>query len=101
VGIGDAGAPVAATEAKSVALELAYFYGLGALMVFVGAAAVGRISVRSVRDVEYLDTPAAAAVPPQPAFSDTDEVTEIQPAGTDTGRHRGWREALGRRTATH
>jgi hypothetical protein len=97
--IGDAGAPVAATETKSVALELAYFYGLGALIVFVGAAAVGRISVRSVRDVEYVDTPAAADVQPQPAYSDTDEVTEIQPTGTDTGRHRSWRDTFGKRTA--
>jgi hypothetical protein len=96
--IGDVGAPVATTEAKSVALELAYFDGLGALIVFLGAAAVGRISVRSVRDVEYVDRPVAADVQPQPAFSDTDEVTEIQPTGTDTGRHRGWRGAFGRRT---
>lgn len=101
LGIGDAGAPVAATESKSVALELAYFYGLGALIVFVAAAAVGRISVRSVRDVEYVDRPVADVVQPQPAFSDTDAVTEIQPTGTDTGRHRNWRGAFGRRTAAH
>ena len=102
VGIGDAGAPVATTEAKSVALELAYFYGLGALVVFVAAAAVGRISVRSVRDVEYVDSPVAdPVVQPQPTFSNTDEVTEIQPTGTDTGRHRGWRNAFGRRTPAH
>lgn len=99
LGIGDTGAPVATTEAKSVALELAYFYGLGALIVFVGAAAVGRISVRSVRDVEYVDTPAAAPV--QPQFSNTDDVTEIQPAGTDTEGHRGWRNAFRRRTPAH
>jgi hypothetical protein len=101
LGIGDAGAPVAATESKSVALELAYFYGLGVLIVFVAAAAVGRISVRSVRDVEYVDSRAADVVPPQPAFSDTDEVTEIQPTGTDTGRHRSWRGAFGRHTPVH
>lgn len=104
LGIGDAGAPVAVTETKSVALELSYFYGLGALMVFVAAAAVGRISVRSVRDVEYVDTPVAPIaepVQPQPAFSNTDEVTEIQPTGTDTGRHRGWKSTFGRRTPVH
>lgn len=60
LGIGDAGVPVAATEAKRVALELTYFYGLGALIVFLGAAALGRISVRSVRDVEWADRPVAA-----------------------------------------
>jgi hypothetical protein len=100
LGIGDVGAPVAATEAKSVALELAYFYGLGALIVFLGAAAVGRISVRSVRDVEHVERPIATA-DPQPAFSNTDDVTEIQPTGTDTGRHRSWRNTFGRRTAVH
>jgi hypothetical protein len=98
LGIGDAGAPVAVTESKALALELTYFYGLGALIVFLGAAALGRISVRSVRDVEYVDSPVAADVAQQPAFSDTDEVTEIQPTSSDTGRHRGWRDAFGRRT---
>jgi hypothetical protein len=79
---------------------LAYFYGLGALIVFLGAAAVGRISVRSVRDVEYVDSPVVAAQP-QPAFSDNEEVTEIQPTGTPTGRHRSWRDTFGKRTAAH
>ncbi|WP_240630981.1 hypothetical protein [Mycolicibacterium sp. GF69] len=68
LGMGDAGVPVAATEAKRVALELAFFYGLGALIVFLGAAALGRISVRSVRDVEWADRPVAAeAVDERPA----------------------------------
>lgn len=58
--LGDAGSPVAATEAKRIALELMFFYGLGALIVFLGAAALGRISVRSVRDVEWADRPVTA-----------------------------------------
>ena len=92
-GIGDVGAPVAATEAKSVVIELAYFYGLGALIIFLGATALGRISVRSVRDVEIVDRPMATAVAPQePAPSD--EVTEIQPTPT-TERRRGWRGMFG------
>lgn len=99
LGIGEVGAPVAVTESKALALELAYFHGLGALIVFLGAAALGRLSVRSVRDVEHVDRPIAA--PAQPAFSDTDEVTEIQPTSTDTGGHRGWRGAFGKRTAAH
>ncbi|MGU3502176.1 hypothetical protein [Mycobacterium sp. C31M] len=51
LGLGTPGSPVAVTQAKSVLLELAYFSGLGALIVFLGAAAIGRLSVRSVRDV--------------------------------------------------
>ena len=78
LGIGDAGSPVAVTETKSVVLELAYFYGLGALIVFLGAIALGRISVRSVRDVEFVDRPMATAVAAAGAGA-SDEVTEIQP----------------------
>ena len=88
LGIGDAGSPVAVTETKSVVLELAYFYGLGALIVFLGAIALGRISVRSVRDVEFVDRPMATAVAPQePAPSD--EVTEIQPTPRRVSRLTG------------
>ena len=35
---------VAVTDAKRAALELAYFSGLGALIVFLGAIALGRLS---------------------------------------------------------
>jgi hypothetical protein len=33
-------------------LEISYFYGLGALIVFLGATALDRLSVRTVRDIE-------------------------------------------------
>jgi hypothetical protein len=117
LGIGDVGAPVASDAAKSAALELAYFYGLGALIVFLGAAALGRVSVRSVRDVEFVDAgvgstaapvattaPAAEGYAPQPAFSE--QPTKARPVGApvrDTERHhRGLRDMFGRRrTAVH
>jgi hypothetical protein len=91
LGLGEAGTPVAATENKRVVLELAYFYGLGALIVFLGAVAVGRLSVRSARDIAYTQRPAVAAAQPQPAPSE--EVTEIQPTAEE--RHRGWRGRFG------
>jgi hypothetical protein len=53
--IGQIGAPVAPTDAKAAWLELSYFYGLGALIVFFGATALGRVSVRSVRDVAAVE----------------------------------------------
>lgn len=87
LGIGNPGAPVATTETMRVWLELTYFYGLGALIVFLGAVALGRLSVRSVRDIEWAQRPVAAAAQPQPAPSE--EVTEIQP--TAEPRHRSWR----------
>ncbi|MGE2689947.1 hypothetical protein [Mycolicibacterium pulveris] len=81
--IGDAGVPVAATEAKRVALELTYFYGLGALIVFLGAAALGRISVRSVRDVEWADRSTAAAAAAAPAPAAAESVDQPAPAMAD------------------
>ncbi|WP_193043124.1 hypothetical protein [Mycolicibacterium baixiangningiae] len=57
LGLGNPGTPVAGTDTKRVWLELTYFYGLGALIVFLGALALGRLSVRSVRDVEYAQRP--------------------------------------------
>jgi len=87
--IGDAGSPVAVTDTKSVVLELAYFYGLGALVVFLGAVALGRISVRSVRDVEFVDSPMAASARPQPEPAPSDEVTEIQPTSSPRSRLTG------------
>ncbi|MFB1297260.1 hypothetical protein ACAG24_017250 [Mycobacterium sp. pW049] len=53
LGLGDAGQPVAADEAQRVWLELTYFSGLGALIVFLGALAAGRLSVRTARDIAY------------------------------------------------
>lgn len=87
LGLGDAGVPLAATEAKHVALELTYFYGLGALIVFLGAAALGRISVRSVRDVEWADHPVAAdAVVERPATVVADTATEEERTATTAGQ---------------
>jgi hypothetical protein len=69
--LGDVGAPVAATDNRRLLLELSYFHGLGALIVFLGAVALGRLSIRSSRDVEYARRPEAAAAqsidPAEPA----------------------------------
>ena len=95
--IGDAGTPAAATEAKRVALDLTYFYGLGALIIFLGAIALGRLSIRSARDIRYaqrttVDTMDTTAQPPA-----SDEVTEIQPTQTTPEpRHRPWGNVFGR-----
>ncbi|TPG31723.1 hypothetical protein [Mycolicibacterium hodleri] len=58
--IGEIGRPVAETDVKAAWLELTYFYGLGALIVFSGAIALGRVSVRSVRDVGHARRAATA-----------------------------------------
>ncbi len=103
--IGNAGAPAAANEGKRVLLELVYFYGLGALIVFLGAAALGRTSVRSVRDITWEERPVtrhAAAEPAavadpavaQPAMSD--QRTEVVgPTANAAGApRRSWRDKL-------
>jgi hypothetical protein len=61
--IGSVGQPIGATDAKRALLEIAYFSGLGALIVFLGGAALARMSVRTARDLEYAleNAPAAEA----------------------------------------
>ena len=96
LGLGDAGSPVAATSTKSVVLELAYFYGLGALIIFLGAIALGRLSIRSARDIRYAQRSAMTTTEPAPS----EEVTEIQPAeAAPQPRHRPFGGMFGRRHA--
>ncbi|GAC1403316.1 MAG: hypothetical protein NVS4B6_18790 [Mycobacterium sp.] len=93
--IGDAGSPVADTEAKRVWLELTYFYGLGAVIVFFGAIALGRLSVRSARDIAYVQGPVATSAEPPPEPAPSEDVTEIQPTGDGGDRRGGWRAMFG------
>ena len=90
--IGDAGAPVAATETKRVVLDLTYFYGLGALIIFLGAVALGRLSIRSARDVRQPAPLRQTTTEPPPS----EDVTEIQP-GQATPKHRTWGGMFGHR----
>ena len=73
--LGDVGQPIAATDAKRAVLEIAYFSGLGALIVFLGGAVLARVSVRTARDLENAllaeegeaaDGPGALAAPAAP-----------------------------------
>jgi hypothetical protein len=60
LGIGSAGDPIAATDRKRAALEISYFSGLGAVIIFVGGIAVARLAVRLASDVEDLARVGAA-----------------------------------------
>lgn len=53
LGLGDFGAPVADNQTARMAMELSYYTGLGALIIALGGVALGRLSVRSVRDIRY------------------------------------------------
>lgn len=73
LGIGDIGQPMAATDLKRALLDVTYFTGLGALIVFLGGAAVARLAVRHARDVVVREPAPVAgeAVPAaQPAMYD-------------------------------
>ncbi|OBK94126.1 hypothetical protein A5646_27445 [Mycobacterium sp. 1245499.0] len=82
--IGDAGQPVAATDLKRALLEVTYFTGLGALIVFLGGAAVARLAVRHARDV-VVSHPAPVAGEAVPAAEPAmyDETRGAAPARTD------------------
>ena len=52
--IGTVGDPIATTDRKRALLEVTYFSGLGALIVFLGGIALSRLAVRMARDVQPL-----------------------------------------------
>lgn len=61
--IGDVGQPAAASDLKRALLEVTYFTGLGALIVFLGGAALARVAVRHARDVVVTEPAPVAATP--------------------------------------
>lgn len=72
LGIGSAGDPIAATERKRALLEVSYFDGLGALIIFVGGVVLARTAVRLARDV----APVTAAPPGAEPFDPVRESLE-------------------------
>ena len=101
--LGDFGSPVSNTVTGQLAIELAFFSGLGALIIFFGAMALGRVSVRSLRDVRYSQRPVVAEpVAAEPvATAATEPVMEPDrhrapdEAVDDEHRRRGWRHKFG------
>lgn len=91
--IGDVGQPVASTDLKRALLEVTYFTGLGALIVFLGGAVLARVAVRHARDVVVTE-PASTAVPTQeqPAlYSESRNVGQAradQPVAAEQEPHR-------------
>jgi hypothetical protein len=88
--IGDVGQPAAPTDLKRAMLEITYFTGLGALIMFLGGAVLARVAVRHARDV-VVAQPAPMAAPAAGA-----EVPATEPATYDEGRTG--RGLFGRRT---
>jgi hypothetical protein len=97
--LGDVGQPMAATDAKRAVIEIAYFSGLGALIVFIGGAVLARVTIRTARDVEL----AQQATGPQvaadsgtfDAFAESARTEMLTPAPQ---RHRREKGGLFRRS---
>lgn len=77
--IGDVGQPAASTDLRRALLEVTYFTGLGALIVFLGGVALARVAVRHARDVAV--EPAPMAAPGEPAMYEGSGV--VARPGTD------------------
>ncbi len=76
--IGEVGDPVASAQLKRAWLEVAYFSGLGALIVFLGGAVLARLVARLARDVRAAEAhePEAPSEPAEPV----DSVPEAEPS---------------------
>ncbi|ORV83374.1 hypothetical protein AWC11_22130 [Mycobacterium interjectum] len=83
--LGDVGQPAAASDLKRALLEVTYFTGLGALIVFLAGAALARVAVRHARDVVVTE-PAPVATTPAAEPAVSDESARDVPAD---GRARG------------
>ncbi|WP_280452233.1 hypothetical protein [Nocardia cyriacigeorgica] len=85
--LGDIGEPVATSDLKRALLQLTFFYGLGALILFFAATSLGRLSVRSARDIAFAQREVAAGT----AGRRVDE--PVVPVDAAEAEHRrGWRK---------
>jgi hypothetical protein len=98
--LGDVGHPIAATDAKRAAIEIASFSGLGALIVFFGGAVLARVSARMARDLAF--APNAGSVPAtrtDDAFTENAATTVLTPAAPRKHRRESKGGLFRRRSA--
>ncbi|CAM4103652.1 hypothetical protein NONI108955_09140 [Nocardia ninae] len=93
--IGALGDPVATSDLKRAVLQLTFFYGLGALILFFAATSLGRLSVRSARDIAFarreVDAKTAARTDTRGAIVERPEpvdTTERPAFGTQPQLHK-------------
>ena len=99
--LGDVGHPIAATDAKRAAIEIASFSGLGALIVFFGGAVLARVSARMVRDLEFVpDAEPLPAADTYDAFRENTATTVLAPSAPTKHRHES-KGSLFRRAPSH
>jgi hypothetical protein len=75
-GVPQAGSPASTTTGGTVIEEIGFFYGLGAVIIFLAALALGRFSVVAVKDAELAMSRSAAAPPPMPTMPMADGPAE-------------------------
>ncbi len=91
--LGDIGQPLAATDAKRAVIEIAYFSGLGALIILIGGAVLARVTIRTARDVELAKQ--AAGIPMTAdsgsfdAFAQSGRTEVLTPAHNHRREHKG------------
>lgn len=84
------GSPVGTTTLQAVVEQIGFFTGLGVVIVFLAAAAIGRFSVVGVRETNAMmtDTPAET----DPALADQD-TTQLPDPNSRRARREARREA--------
>jgi hypothetical protein len=92
--IGSVGTPTGSSTGMRTLEALAYFYALGAIIVFLASAAFGRLSVRTVSDLRAAQrreaeavAPAGAPVAPAGAPVASHAATPEQPVAREQKRH--------------
>ncbi len=81
------GTPVGTGTVQVVVEQIGFFTGLGVVIVFLAATAIGRFSVVGVREA---NAAAAAAEPDVVASDDTTRLTPAADMDTGSPRRRGW-----------
>lgn len=99
--LGDFGHPIAVTDAKRAAIEIASFSGLGALIVFFGGAVLARVSARMARDLEFeREAAPLPAADTYDAFTENAATTVIAPSASRKHR-RDNKNGIFRRAPSH
>ncbi len=105
LGLGTVGTPVAENDTKAAWLDLTYFSGLGALIIFLAALCMGRLTVRSLRDIRRAEAPVALIDEHSSRAAEPVHQRPVEPGpespgpGDDTeARHRGLLDRFRRRS---
>lgn len=92
-GLGDIGTPLAGSDWKQALIQLTFFSGLGAVILFFAATSLGRLSVRSVRDLAFarreVNTTQNRPAEVAPGFTEGATATRATPRTSRAGLHRG------------